>query len=129
LSATTEIADRVLATIGLTPYSAAPASSLSHGDQRRLEIGIVLATEPELVLLDEPTAGMSREEARATMELIRDIAATRTVLFVEHNMEFVMGISQSVVVMQAGQVIAEGTPAEIRASEQVRRAYLGSLYE
>ena len=105
------------------------ASSLSHGDQRRLEIGIVLATEPELILLDEPTAGMSREEARSTMELIRNISATRTVLFVEHNMEFVMGISQSVVVMQSGQVIAEGTPAEIRASEEVRRAYLGSLYE
>ena len=121
--------EQALATIGLTKYNSTLASSLSHGDQRRLEIGIVLATEPELILLDEPTAGMSREEARSTMELIRNISATRTVLFVEHNMEFVMGISQSVVVMQSGQVIAEGTPAEIRASEEVRRAYLGSLYE
>jgi branched-chain amino acid transport system ATP-binding protein len=129
LTETAEIADRVLETIGLAQYSDAPASSLSHGDQRRLEIGIVLATEPELVLLDEPTAGMSREEARSTMALIRDVAATRTVLFVEHNMEFVMGISQSVVVMQAGRIIAEGTPAEVRANPEVRRAYLGNLYE
>jgi branched-chain amino acid transport system ATP-binding protein len=129
LSETTEIAQQALATIGLTKYGATLASRLSHGDQRRLEIGIVLATEPELILLDEPTAGMSRDEARSTMELIRNISATRTVLFVEHNMEFVMGISQSVVVMQSGQVIAEGTPAEIRANEKVRRAYLGSLYE
>ena len=63
------------------------------------------------------------------MELIRNISATRTVLFVEHNMEFVMEISRSVIVMQSGQIIAEGTPAEIRASEKVRRAYLGGLYE
>jgi branched-chain amino acid transport system ATP-binding protein len=129
LSATTSLAEQVLVTIGLTRYRGALASSLSHGDQRRLEIGIVLATDPELVLLDEPTAGMSRDEARATMQLIRDISATRTVLFVEHNMEFVMGISQSVIVMQSGHVIAEGTAAEIRANEEVRRAYLGGLYE
>jgi branched-chain amino acid transport system ATP-binding protein len=129
LSETAEIAEQALATVGLTKYRATLASSLSHGDQRRLEIGIVLATDPELVLLDEPTAGMSREEARSTMELIRNISATRTVLFVEHNMEFVMGISRSVIVMQSGQIIAEGTPAEIRASEKVRRAYLGGLYE
>ena len=129
LAETDAVAEDVLATIGLTAYRAALASSLSHGDQRRLEIGIVLATDPELVLLDEPTAGMSREEARSTMALIRDIAARRTVLFIEHNMEFVMGISQSVVVMQSGRIIAEGTPAEIRADPEVRRAYLGNLYE
>jgi branched-chain amino acid transport system ATP-binding protein len=129
LTQTAEIAERVLETIGLAQYRDAAASSLSHGDQRRLEIGIVLATEPELVLLDEPTAGMSREEARSTMALIREVAATRTVLFVEHNMEFVMGVSQAVVVMQAGRIIAEGTPAEIRADPEVRRAYLGNLYE
>ena len=129
LAATAETADDILGTIGLSPYRTAPASGLSHGDQRRLEIGIVLATDPELVLLDEPTAGMSREEARATMELIRNVSTMRTVLFVEHNMEFVMGISQSIIVMQAGQVIAEGTAADIRASAEVRRAYLGNLYE
>ena len=129
LSATREAAERVLDTIGLTDYADAPASTLSHGDQRRLEIGIVLATDPELVLLDEPTAGMSREEARATMELLREIARGRTVLFVEHNMEFVMGIAESIVVMQSGAVIAEGSPAEIRISAVVRRAYLGNLYE
>ncbi len=129
LSQTRDAAERILRTIGLADYADAPASTLSHGDQRRLEIGIVLATDPELVLLDEPTAGMSREEARATMELLREIARGRTVLFVEHNMEFVMGISQSIVVMQSGTVIAEGSPTEIRVSPVVRRAYLGNLYE
>jgi branched-chain amino acid transport system ATP-binding protein len=129
LTGTMETADQILNAIGLARYRGALANSLSHGDQRRLEIGIVLATAPDLVLLDEPTAGMSRDEARQTMELIRGISVGRTVLFVEHNMEFVMGISQSVIVMQSGQVIAEGTAAEIRASAVVRRAYLGNLYE
>jgi len=129
LTETARVAGGILETIGLAQYRRSPASSLSHGDQRRLEIGIVLATDPELILLDEPTAGMSREEARQTMGLIRDIAASRTVLFIEHNMEFVMGVSQSVVVMQAGRVIAEGGPAEIRADPEVKRAYLGNLYE
>jgi branched-chain amino acid transport system ATP-binding protein len=129
LRQTTEVAERVLELIGLVQYRAAAASSLSHGDQRRLEIGIVLATEPDLILLDEPTAGMSREEARSTMALIRAVAKDRTVVFIEHNMEFVMGISESVVVMQSGRIIAEGAPKEIRADPDVRRAYLGNLYE
>jgi branched-chain amino acid transport system ATP-binding protein len=129
LTASREAAERILETIGLARYRRALASTLSHGDQRRLEVGIVLAADPQLVLLDEPTSGMSREEARATMALLRDIARERTVLFVEHNMEFVMAISRSVVVMQSGEVIAHGAPADVRVDPTVRRAYLGSLYE
>jgi branched-chain amino acid transport system ATP-binding protein len=129
LAQTRAAADEILETIGLGDYKDALASTLSHGDQRRLEIGIVLAGDPQLVLLDEPTSGMSREEARATMGLLRDIARGRTVLFVEHNMEFVMAIAQSIVVMQSGTVIAEGSPAEIRVDPAVRQAYLGNLYE
>ena len=129
LGETREMAERILETIGLARYARAHASTLSHGDQRRLEVGIVLACDPRLVLLDEPTSGMSREEARATMDLLRDIARERTVLFVEHNMEFVMAISQSIVVMQSGEVIAQGPPAAIRVDPAVRRAYLGNLYE
>ncbi len=125
----TEKAESVLEIIGLLKSRDALANNLSHGDQRRLEIGIVLATDPELLLLDEPTAGMSREEARASMELLRRIAQDKTVVFVEHNMEFVMRVSQSIVVMQAGAVIAEGPPDEIRVHPDVRRAYLGNLYE
>jgi len=126
---TRQAAEQILETIGLGRYQRAPASTLSHGDQRRLEVGIVLAADPALVLLDEPTSGMSREEARATMALLHDIACDRTVLFVEHNMEFVMAISRSIVVMQSGEVIAQGSPAEVRVDSTVRRAYLGSLYE
>jgi len=129
LADTRDSADHILETIGLRDYRDAFASTLSHGDQRRLEIGIVLAADPQLVLLDEPTSGMSREEARATMTLLRDIARGRTVLFVEHNMEFVMAISQSIVVMHSGAVIAEGPPEKIRFDPAVRRAYLGNLYE
>jgi branched-chain amino acid transport system ATP-binding protein len=129
LTATRELAEQILETIGLAPYRRTLASTLSHGDQRRLEVGIVLAGDPRLVLLDEPTSGMSREEARATMTLLRDIARERTVLFVEHNMEFVMAISQSIVVMQSGAVIAQGPPSNIRVDPAVRRAYLGNLYE
>ena len=129
LAATRAGAEQILETIGLTRYRRALASTLSHGDQRRLEVGIVLAGDPSLVLLDEPTSGMSREEARATMDLLRDIARERTVVFVEHNMEFVMAISQSIVVMQSGEVIVHGAPADIRVDPVVRRAYLGNLYE
>jgi branched-chain amino acid transport system ATP-binding protein len=129
LTATRDEAEKILETIGLTDYAYVAASTLSHGDQRRLEIGIVLAADPQLLLLDEPTSGMSREEARTTMSLLRDIARNRTVLFVEHNMEFVMAVAQSIIVMQSGSVIAEGPPAQIRLDPAVRRAYLGNLYE
>jgi branched-chain amino acid transport system ATP-binding protein len=118
--------DRVLADVGLVDRREQLAAHLSHGEKRHLEIGIALATEPELLLLDEPTAGMSPEETEATMRLINEIARGRTVILVEHNMKLVMKISHRITVFHQGQILAEGTPEEIRANERVQQVYLGS---
>jgi branched-chain amino acid transport system ATP-binding protein len=122
--ATTE---RVLDDIGLTAAAAEPAETLSHGDQRRLEIGLVLATDPRVLLLDEPLAGMSPTETQETVDLIGRIGDGRTIVLVEHDIDVVMRISTSIAVMQAGQILAVGTPQQIRENEAVRRAYLGDL--
>lgn len=100
------------------------AGTLSHGEQRYLEIGIALATDPELLLLDEPTAGMSPEESRETAKFIRGLADSLTIILVEHDMEIVMGISDRISVLHYGELLAEGTVNEIRANEDVRRVYL-----
>ena len=100
------------------------AANLS-GEKRHLELGIALATEPSLLLLDEPTAGMSPEETDETILLIRRIAAGRTVILVEHKMKVVMNISDKITVLHQGQVLAEGSPAEIRANALVQQTYLG----
>jgi branched-chain amino acid transport system ATP-binding protein len=102
------------------------AAHLSHGEKRHLELGIALASDPILLLLDEPTAGMSPEETDATMRLIRELAAGRTVVLVEHKMKVVMGISDRITVLHQGQVLAEGTPEEIRANTRVQQTYLGA---
>src|SRR5207247_9535808 len=94
------------------------AAHLSHGEKRHLELGIALASDPALLLLDEPTAGMSPEETDATMLLIRDLATGRTVVLVEHKMKVVMRISDRITVLHQGQVLAEGTPEEIRTNER-----------
>jgi len=125
-------ARRILAEIGLSAAAGTRAENLSHGDQRRLEIGLVLAREPKVLLLDEPLAGMSPAETQSTVELITRIAredagTQRTVLLVEHDIDVVMAISDTITVMQTGSILAVGTPAEIRANEAVRRAYLGDL--
>jgi branched-chain amino acid transport system ATP-binding protein len=118
---------RILRDIGLQGARLARAENLSHGDQRRLEIGLVLAVEPKVLLLDEPLAGMSPAETHETVDLIKTIAHGRTVLLVEHDIDTVMAISDTITVMQTGGILAVGTPAEIRANEAVRRAYLGDL--
>ena len=100
------------------------AGTLSHGEQRYLEIGIALATEPEFLLLDEPTAGMSPDETRRTAAFIRSIAGAVTIVLVEHDMEVVMGISDRITVLNYGQVLAEGEPGAIRENPEVRRVYL-----
>jgi branched-chain amino acid transport system ATP-binding protein len=100
------------------------AGTLSHGEQRYLEIGITLATDPALLLLDEPTAGMSPEESRQTAEFIRGLAGDLTIVLVEHDMEIVMGVSDRITVLNEGVILAEGTPPEIRANDDVRRVYL-----
>jgi branched-chain amino acid transport system ATP-binding protein len=117
----------VLGEIGLTSAASEPAENLSHGDQRRLEIGLVLATDPRVLLLDEPLAGMSPTETQETVDLIGRIGDGRTIVLVEHDIDVIMRISTSITVMQAGQILAMGTPLEIRQNEAVRRAYLGDL--
>ncbi len=117
----------ILEDIGLADAADRRAENLSHGDQRRLEIGLVLARDPKVLLLDEPLAGMSPAETHATVELIVRIAPGRTILLVEHDIDVVMAISTTITVLQTGQVLATGTPQEIRANEAVRRAYLGDL--
>jgi branched-chain amino acid transport system ATP-binding protein len=119
--------EAILDDIGLRAIAGGLAENLSHGDQRRLEIGLVLARDPDVLLLDEPLAGMSPTETHATVELIQRIAPGRTIMLVEHDMDVVMSISTSITVMQTGQVLAVGTPEEIRGNEAVQRAYLGGL--
>jgi len=115
----------ILERLGLRDKGKMLASSLSHGDQRLLEIGVALAGAPRLLLLDEPTAGMSPRETEQTMHLIRQLAKDVAVILVEHDMEVVMTISDKISVMHQGAIIAEGNPDEIQKNDQVREAYLG----
>jgi branched-chain amino acid transport system ATP-binding protein len=119
-------AEMLLERIGLGRKGGQLAAHLSHGEKRHLEIGIALASDPALLLLDEPTAGMSPEETDETMRLIRELAAGRTVILVEHKMKVVMRISDHVTVLHQGQVLAEGSPDEIRANTLVQQTYLGA---
>jgi branched-chain amino acid transport system ATP-binding protein len=123
----TDVIDRahaVLDAVGLRDDEDEVAANLSHGAQRNLEIGIALATAPKLLCLDEPTAGMSVTETHATVELIRRIAQDLTILIVEHDMEVVMGLARLITVFHYGEVLAEGTPAEIQADPRVQEVYL-----
>ena len=120
-----ETAEALLDRVGLGHRRHAPADTLAHGEQRALEIALALASDPRVLLLDEPTAGMSPEEARAMMDLILEVGAERTVILVEHRMKLVMGISDRIVVLHHGQLLAEGPPDEIRRNDEVRRVYLG----
>lgn len=101
--------------------------SISHGDKKRLELAITLGTEPELLLLDEPTCGMSPEETESTMALIQKLSAERgiTILFTEHDMSVVFGIAKRISVLHQGTLIADGSPQAVRASEEVQKVYLG----
>ena len=117
----------ILGEVGLAEKADSPASVLSHGDQKRLEIAISLSSRPMLLMLDEPTAGMSRFESRGTVELLKENLRRPglTLVFTEHDMDIVFGISQKITVLQQGTVIADGTPEEIRNDKEVKRAYLG----
>lgn len=120
----------ILETVGLLDKENFIAGSLSHGDQKILEIAIALGNEPELLILDEPTAGMSPEETQKTMELIKRLAKMRelTILFCEHDMEIVFSIAQRIMVMRHGRTIIQGTPEEVRSNPEVQEAYLGEEY-
>ncbi len=120
-----ERAAAILESVGLERHRHRLAMNLAHGEQRALEIALALACDPNLLLLDEPTAGMSPEETVAMMTLITRLAAERTVILVEHKMKLVMGISNRLIVLHHGELLAEGTPEEVRANDEVRRVYLG----
>jgi branched-chain amino acid transport system ATP-binding protein len=117
----------ILESMGLSGKEKSIAGSLSHGDQKILEIAIALGNEPELLILDEPTAGMSPEETQATMELVKRLGKQRglTILFCEHDMDIVFSIAQSIMVMGHGQTIVQGAPEAIRSNKEVQEAYLG----
>ena len=120
-----ELADEALAAVDLQSVANVRSGDLSHGDKKRLDIALALATKPDVLLLDEPVAGMSLEESRKTKDLIRSLAGGITVLLIEHDMDLIMGISDAITVLHGGKILAEGTPAEIRANPLVRDAYLG----
>jgi branched-chain amino acid transport system ATP-binding protein len=117
-------AEAVLGSVGLAAKADELAVNLSHGEQRNLEIGIALATEPQLLCLDEPTAGMSAAETHDTIALVRDIAKNLTILIVEHDMQLVMGLADRITVFNYGAVLAEGPPAEIQSNPRVLEVYL-----
>lgn len=117
--------DDALEQVGLLDQRAAMAATLSHGDQRKLEIGIALACGASILLLDEPTAGMGIDDIKAFCVLIERLRGTCGILLVEHNMNIVLGVSDRITVLAQGAVICEGTPDDVRRNEAVRNAYLG----
>jgi len=119
-----EKAEAVLEAVGLLTKANELAANLSHGEQRNLEVGIALATEPQLLCLDEPTAGMSAAETQDTMALVRSIAQNLTILIVEHDMQVVMELAHRITVLHYGEILAEGTPAEIQQNPRVLEVYL-----
>ncbi|MFH2038958.1 MAG: ABC transporter ATP-binding protein [Chloroflexota bacterium] len=120
----------VLKRVGLQDRASAFARTLPHGDQRKLELGMILAPDPEVLMLDEPTAGMASEQVPELIALIQEIQQTgdKTVMLVEHNMNVVMSVSDRITVMHQGAILAEGNPSEIAANKDVQTAYLGGLY-
>ena len=121
-----EAARGALDAAGLAGRGEVVASALSHGEQRQLEIAMVLATQPEVLLLDEPLAGMGAEEAARMVELLKKLAPRHAILLVEHDMDAVFAVADVITVMVNGQVLESGPPAQIRASDAVRQAYLGT---
>lgn len=124
-SAIADEAHAMIDDIGLAQFRNHPADLLSHGDQRALELGITLMTDPAILLLDEPLAGVGEKEITRTMEVITRVAKGRTVILIEHNIDVVMRVSDRVVVMNQGAVLSDGTPDQVRRDPAVREAYLG----
>jgi len=120
---------RILEDVGLADQANTSGDSISHGDKKKLELAITLGTEPELLLLDEPTCGMSPEETEATMIFIKKLVEERglSILFTEHDMSVVFGIAKRISVLHQGTLIADGKPEEVRANEEVQKVYLGGV--
>ncbi len=118
---------RILEDVGLADQANALGESISHGDKKRLELAVTVATEPEMLLLDEPTCGMSPEETEITMDLINKLSSERglTILFTEHDMGVVFGVAKRISVLHQGMLIEDGTPEQVRESAEVQRVYLG----
>lgn len=125
-----EKAEEVLAQVGLQGREGIIVRNLPHGEKRKLELGIMLACDPELLLFDEPTAGMSSEQVPELIEIIKQVVhdKQRTAILVEHRMDMVMAISDVITVMSQGNVLAEGSPQAIAGDDRVQKAYLGDLY-
>jgi ABC-type branched-subunit amino acid transport system ATPase component/ABC-type branched-subunit amino acid transport system permease subunit len=126
---TGELHDRArdeLARVGLSEFADAPVHSLSYGHQKQLDIALALASKPRLLLLDEPTAGLSQSEAQRMMGLVDGLPAEITVLIIEHNLDFVFGLTDRLIVLDHGQVLVDGPQSEVRRSEEVRRIYFGT---
>lgn len=125
-----EAARHALEVVGLGALIDKPASTLPHGGKRKLELAILLASDPEVLLLDEPTAGVASEQIAEIIQIIEHIQSqgNRTIVIVEHNMSLVMNVSDRITVMHLGSVLAEGSPAEIANNKMVQSAYLGELY-
>ena len=116
-----------LADVGLSDKAEQRAREISHGEQRQLELAIALAAAPRVLLLDEPAAGLSPEETRKMVALVRTLKGRYTIVLIEHKMDIIMNVSDRISVMHFGTLIAEGTPAEIQKNPDVRRAYLGGV--
>jgi len=120
-------ARQALADVGLIEKAGKLAREISHGEQRQLELAIALAAAPRVLLLDEPAAGLSPEETRRMVSLVRTLKGRYTIVLIEHKMDIIMSVSDRISVMHFGSLIAEGTPGEIQRNPEVRRAYLGGV--
>ena len=123
--AVTKRAMEILEEVGLAEMADFPAASIPHGDRKILDLGVALTTDPETLLLDEPMAGLSKAERARITQLIKKLSETRKVIIVEHDMDVVFAISDHILVLHHGAILATGTPAEIAANEEVQSAYLG----
>ena len=120
-----EKVEAIIDKVGLTDVKDLPASSLSYGQQRALEIGVTLSSEPELILLDEPTAGMTREETDQAIKMIDQVTAGRTLIIIEHDMDVVFSLADTISVLHYGTILVSDTPEKIRNDQRVKDAYLG----
>lgn len=127
MQAITKETDEVLARINLDGERDVPASLLSYGKHRSLEVSLAMTTDPELVMLDEPTAGMSRDETHHAVALIRRLTEGRTMVIIEHDMDVVFSLADRITVLHYGQILATGPPQEIKENQEVKDAYLGEM--